>query len=100
MLPAGGSAQVIITVVIKPTQHGTLTNVATVTGGQPNHTPGKARGTSRVHVTRPVVARGAPPSAAAPAQPLSDLVIVKHASLRAAYPGERIHYTLRVANVG
>ena len=99
-LPAGGSAQVILTVVIKPNHHGGLTNVATVTSGQPNPKPGAAKSVSKVHVTPPVVAPGTPPSKAPRSQPRSDLTIVKHASLKAAYPGRRIRYTLRVSNLG
>jgi uncharacterized repeat protein (TIGR01451 family) len=99
-LPAGGSAQVLVTVKVKPNAVGPLKNVVTVISGQPNRNPARAKGTSTVHVRRPVVAPGTPPSKARPSQPVSDLAIVKHASVKVAYPGQRIRYTLRVSNVG
>jgi uncharacterized repeat protein (TIGR01451 family) len=99
-LPAGGSAQVLVTVNVKPNVAGVLKNVATVTSAQPDPKPGNDAGASTVHVTRPVVAPGTPPSAAPRSQPRSDLAIVKRASLKTAYPGQRIRYTLRVSNAG
>ncbi len=99
-LPDGGSAQVLVTVDVKPTDTGTLTNVTTVTSDQPTQTPRDATGKSSVHVTRPVVAPGTPPSAASPSQSRSDLAIVKRANLKTAYPGQRVRYTLHISNAG
>jgi uncharacterized repeat protein (TIGR01451 family) len=99
-LADGGSAQVLVTADVEANLAGQFKNVASVTSGQPDPESGNNSSASSVAVTPPAVAPGTPPSAARPSQPVSDLAIVKRASLKIAYPGQRIRYTLRVSNAG
>jgi uncharacterized repeat protein (TIGR01451 family) len=96
----GGSAQVLVTANVKPNLAGEFKNVASVTSGQPDPESGNNSSSSSVAVTPPVVAPGTPPSAAPPSQPVTDLAVVKRASRKTVYPGQRILYTLRVTNAG
>jgi uncharacterized repeat protein (TIGR01451 family) len=99
-LANGGSAQVLVVANVKANADGQFKNTASVTSGQPDPAAGNNTAATGVAVTPPVVPPGTPPSAAPPSQPASDLAIVKRASLKTAYPGQRIRYTLRVSNAG
>jgi uncharacterized repeat protein (TIGR01451 family) len=99
-LSDGGSAQVLVTATVKANLAGEFKNVASVTSGQPDPQASNNTSESTVAVTPPDVLPGTPPSAAPPSQPVSDLSVVKRASLKIAYPGQRIRCTLLVSNAG
>ncbi|MBB4664830.1 putative repeat protein (TIGR01451 family) [Conexibacter arvalis] len=81
---APGAVQTIqIGTTVAASATGTIVNEATVTGRTPDPDPGNNRST--------------PPT---PIEELADLSIVKRANRARAIPGERITYTLEVANHG
>jgi uncharacterized repeat protein (TIGR01451 family) len=94
-LPAGGSAQVLVTVRAASTLSGSVTNTASVVADQPNAHPSDASASATTTVQPPP-----PPPALPPAQPVSDLQIVKRVDHARAYPGQTLTYTLVVTNLG
>ncbi len=89
-LPTGGATQILVVARIVPSFHGALTNTATVTQDQLD--TDVSNNASHTNIDVP-----APPTAP---QPASDLQIVKHVSAAAAYPGQKLTYTLKVTNRG
>jgi uncharacterized repeat protein (TIGR01451 family) len=88
-LPAGGSAQVLVTATVSPSASGRVTNTASVTGEEPDVRPSN----NSAGATLTALQTTAP-------QPVSDLTVAKRASLRRAYPGLRVTYTITVSNRG
>jgi uncharacterized repeat protein (TIGR01451 family) len=89
-LPAGGSAQVLVTAMTSASASGNLTNKATVTADQPD--PDRANNTASDTVT-------VPSSRPAPEQP-ADLEITAHMDRATADVGETLTYTDVVDNLG
>jgi uncharacterized repeat protein (TIGR01451 family) len=89
-LPAGGSAQVLVTAMTSASASGNLTNKATVTANQPD--PNLASNTASSTVTVP----SSPP---APEQP-ADLEITGYVDHATADVGEPLTYTDVVSNLG
>ncbi len=103
-LPAGGSAQVLVTANVAAGAGGSLKNAAKVTGDQPDPNPNNNTDEATITVTNPPAGPPAPPQTTpappAPAQPVSDVKIVKTVNVAAAYPGQKLTYTLKVTNDG
>ncbi len=85
-LASGATATV--TIIVRPTATGTLTNVATVAGQQPDPNPDN-------NTTPPVLT----PVSPAPVGPTADLAVVK-TGLGAAIVGRPLTYTITTSNLG
>jgi uncharacterized repeat protein (TIGR01451 family) len=88
---SGGAAQVLVTANLAPTATGSIENCATTSAFQADPTASNNSGCVSVSVA---------PPAPAPAQPGSDVKVVKHVNLGSTYPGHQLTYTLSVTNLG
>jgi uncharacterized repeat protein (TIGR01451 family) len=101
----GGSAQILITASVASSASGSLTNTATVTGGQTDPSPDNNSSSATIDVT-PLAPQPLDPGPnpltplADPAQPISDMQIVKHVNRAVASVGQKLKYTLNVTNRG
>jgi uncharacterized repeat protein (TIGR01451 family) len=101
----GGTAQILITANVAANAKGTIPNTAVVAGNEPDPDPSNNTSTATIPVI-PLTPQPLPDPPApltpltAPAQPVSDLEIVKHVDRNISYPGQLLRYTLRVTNHG
>jgi uncharacterized repeat protein (TIGR01451 family) len=85
----GGSAQILVTANLATTVNGPLSNVATVTGDQPDPNHANNSASATVTGTQPPMA-----------QPIADLQVVKRVNHARAPFGQLLTYTLDVKNLG
>jgi uncharacterized repeat protein (TIGR01451 family) len=102
----GAGAQILITAQVAQDADSTLTNTATVAGGQPDPVPENNSSTASIDVIPiPIIPIPVPPHIIPlPAnlvnQHVLDVAIVKHVNHSTAYPGQNLTYTLDVTNRG
>lgn len=107
-ISAGGNAVILAVAQVTPDAGGTLTNTASVTGGEvdPNPEDNSSSATVEVDPLTPSVpisstSTAVPPlNLADPTQSLADLGVVKHVDRATARIGQRLTYALRVTNHG
>jgi uncharacterized repeat protein (TIGR01451 family) len=102
----GAGAQVLVTAKVAQDASGTVTNAATVAGGQPDPVPDNNSSSATIDVIPiPIIPLPVPPHVIPlPAnlvnQHVLDVAIVKHVNHSTAYPGQKLTYKLDVTNRG
>src|SRR4051794_18601939 len=93
-LTAGGAAEILVTANVAGDAGRTIKNVATVSGNNPDSDTTNNTSGASVDVRAPSI--GVPP----PAQPSSDLEVVKKVARTSVQLGDPLTYTLTVTNHG
>jgi uncharacterized repeat protein (TIGR01451 family) len=107
-IASGGNAVILAVAQVAPNADATITNTASVTGGEvdPNPEDNSSSATVEVDPLTPDTLISATTSSvpplplAEPTQPLADLGVVKKVDRATVRPGQRLTYTLRVTNHG